>query len=316
MPPDFVKKMWIYFAVFSFLLSCRSTNRLESSSITKKYKNKFNRALRHLENKRYSQAAADFQALAGQTKKNSHDITHWSVLFNLGSAYEGLKNCKKAEDIFSRLLSKIKDDTAFEVRSLLRLHYAYECLGQPEKALTALQSADQKSYKLPLSSRLVEIPARFSILYAQLNDHVQSMKYQNQTFDGIKKIKSPIKGSLLIKRKGAELFFIMGRSFARPSYISLKPYLLALPLHQIYLIQSFLLQDPLWSPLAKEELINLYEKLWISYKKLPKNQKPLYKNKITKALGDLQRIALESENSKLNKLKTKIIDKALSQIRL
>ena len=163
---------------------------------------------------------------------------------------------------------------------------------------------------------MVEIPARLSIIYAQLDDHIQSMKFQNQAFNGIKKIKSPIKDPALLKSKGSEFFFIMGRSFSNPSYVSIKPYLLALPLHQIYLIQSFLLQDSFWSPLAKQELINLYEILWAVYKKIPKNQKSLYKNKITKLMGDLQRIALESENSQLNKLKTKIIDTALQKIRL
>ena len=304
-----------HFFIFLFLISCRSTNTPHSGMLSDQYKSHFNIALKHLENERYEQAVKGFSALANQTRNIPQDISHWSALFNLGSAYEKLKNCKKSEEIFSDLSAKIKNDNAFLARTLLRLHYAYDCLSQPEKALMTLKDVEQRAHTLNEISRAVEIPARFSILYAQLNKPTSSMKFQNRAFQGIKKIKSPIKDPQLLIKKGAEIFYIMGRSFSSPRHIQLKYYLQALPIHQIYLIQSFLLSDPFWTPLAQKELFLIYENLGKVYKKLSKNQKTLHKNKITKSLGDLQRIALESESSELNKIKTQIVDAVLAQIK-
>ena len=304
-----------HFFIFLFLISCRSTHTPHPGMLSDQYKNSFSIALKHLENARYSQAIKGFSALVHQTKNIPQDIAHWSALFNLGSAYEKMKNCKKSEEIFSDLSAKIKNDNAFLARTLLRLHYAYDCLSQPEKALVTLKDVEQKAHTLSELTRAVEIPARFSILYAQLDNLTSSMKFQNIAFQGIKKIKSPIKDPQLLIKKGAEIFYIMGRSFSSLRHIQLKYYLQALPIQQIYLIQSFLLSDPFWTPLAQKELFLIYENLWKVYKRLPKNQKSLYKNKITKSLGDLQRIALESESSELNKIKTQIVDATLAQIK-
>ena len=126
----------------------------------------------------------------------------------------------------------------------------------------------------------MEIPSRYSILYTQLNKKNESFNYQNKAFNGIKKIKSRIKDDRLLNEKGAQLFYLMGRSSSHPKYLQIKFYLNALPLHQIYLVQAMTLSHSTWSQMAQEELYSLYSNLWKAYEKLSKNQKLLHQNKI------------------------------------
>lgn len=268
-----------------------------------------------MENERYNQAIKGFETLIEQLKDQEKNMTYWSVLFNLGSTYEHTQQCQKAEKTYQQLLSLIKNNSTFEAQTLLRLHYVYDCLGQLEKSLTFLKDADKKSHKLNKISQLVEIPARFSILYMQLNKKNESFNYQNKAFSGIKKLKSPIKDSRLLDEKGSELFYIMGRSFSHPSYIQMDHYLKALPVHQIYLIQSILLSESFWSQLAQKELYSLYDKLLKAYLKLSLQKRSLYQNRIMESLRDLQKLSRESPSSRLKKIQIDIVDKTLDQIK-
>ena len=97
-----------------------------------------------MENERYTQAIKNFSLLEKELKNQPENISYWSVLFNLGSSYEHLRKCKKAEETYQTLLSHIKNDSSFEAQTLLRLHYMYDCLGQPEKSLTFLGKCRKK----------------------------------------------------------------------------------------------------------------------------------------------------------------------------
>lgn len=95
----------------------------------------------------------------------------------------------------------------------------------------------------------------------------------------------------------------MGRSFSHPSYIQMDHYLKALPVHQIYLIQSILLSESFWSQLAQKELYSLYDKLLKAYLKLSLQKRSLYQNRIMESLRDLQKLSRESPSSRLKKFK-------------
>ena len=292
-----------HLAFFLFCLSiasCTSAGKKtgSDSAVPAKYQKAFKTALNDLENEQYESAIKGFKNIA---QKEEQGFLHLSALFNVGSAYQKLKKCNDAQKVFSEISEKSKEDSIFKVQSLMQLHYAHECLGEPEKALNALKLAVKKEDQLNETSRLVEVPARLSILYAQMKQDSQSLVFRDKAFEGIKKIKSPIKDKRIVAQTAAKLFFIMGQSLVHPDSIKMNQYLLALPHYQIYLIQSYLLEDPLWSPQAKKELKSLYEKLWLAYKKLPKNKKMRHKNQIIKVIGDFQKIAKSSHSPKLNK---------------
>lgn len=293
-----------------FVVSCSSTgkNLQNTHTVHPRYKKKFKSALDNLESGRYQQAIAEFTALA---KKQKAGHLKWSALFNAGSAYLKLKKCPEAKNLLSRLVKQVSDDYNFKAQILLQLHYSYECLNEPHKALAVLKSTDERKSSLSEEVRLVEIPARFSILYAQIKNKKQALFFQNLALKGLKTVKSDIKDEATLKRTASKLFYVMGHSKVHEKHIKIHEYLLALPYYQIYLTQSFLLSDGVWSFQSENELKGLYSKLWTAYKKLPVHQKKIYKNKIIQSINNFQKIAHDSHSKELENLLSSIVKKAL-----
>lgn len=302
--------------LFVFLLllgSCSSAGKKSHQQLSNtKYQKEFKSSLENMESGRYRLAIEGFTAIA---KKQKTGHLKWSSLFNAGSAYLKLKKCHKSKTIFSDLIKQVSDDYNFKVQILFQLHYSYECLNEPRKALAVLKNVDKRKSSLSEEVRLVEIPARFSILYAQLRNKNQALFFQNLALKGLQTIKSAVRDEATIKRKASKLFYIMGHSRVHEQYIKISEYLMALPYHQIYLTQSFLLSDSVWSPQSEKELKSLYSKLWPAYKKLSANQKKLYKNKIIQSINNFQKIAHDSHSKELEKLLSSIVTKALNMMK-
>ena len=300
-----------------FLMSLSACSSVDKSSqkamsIPPKYKREFKSALDNMESGRYQLAVKGFEAIA---KKQKTGHLRWSSLFNAGSAYLKLKKCHKSRAVLSKLAKEVDDDYNFKTQILLQLHYSYECLNEPRKALAVLKDVDKRKSSLSEEVKLVEIPARFSILYAQIKNNNQALFFQNLALNGLQTVKSSIKDEVTLKRIASKLFYIMGHSRVHEQHIKIHEYLMALPYHQIYLTQSFLLADSVWSPQSKEELRNLYSKLWPAYKKLPANQKKLYKSKIIQSINNFQKIAHDSHSKELEDLLSSIVKKALNMMK-
>ena len=305
----------ILLLIFLLLLNaCSSADKRSQQklSIPPKYRMEFKSALDNLESGRYQMAIEGFEAIA---KKQKSGHLKWSSLFNAGSAYLKLQKCHKSKTVLSNLIKEVDDNYNFKPQILLQLHYSYECLNEPRKALAVLKDVDKRKSSLSEEVRLVEIPARFSILYAQIKNNNQALFFQNLALTGLQTIKSAIKDEGTLKRIASKLFYIMGHSRVHEQHIKIHEYLLALPYHQIYLTQSFLLSDSVWSPQSKEELKKLYSKLWPAYKKLPANQKKMYKSKIIQSINNFQKIAHDSHSKELENLLSSIVKKALSMMK-
>ena len=304
------------FLIIIFLLfnGCSSVDKKsqQSVSIPLQYQKEFRSALNSLERGRYQLAIEGFTALA-EKQKTGH--LRWSSLFNVGSAYLKLKQCERSKKVLSSLITEVDDNYNFKPQILLQLHYSYECLSEPHKALAVLKDVDKRKSNLSEEAQLVEIPARFSILYAQIKNKSQALFFQNLALKGLQTIKSSIKDEVTLKRTASKLFYIMGHSKVHEQNINIHEYLMALPYHQIYLTQSFLLSDSVWSPQSKEELKGLYSKLWPAYRKLSASQKKIYKNKIIKSINNFQKIAHDSHSTELERLLSSIVKKALSMMK-
>lgn len=293
-----------------FLSSCSSADKKAQKqlSVSPRLKREFKVAMDNLERGRYQLAIEGFESIA---KKQKTGHLKWSSLFNAGSAYLKLKKCQKSKTVLSDLAKQVDDKYNFKPQVLLQLHYSYECLNEPRKALAVLKTVDKNRYPLMEEVKLVEIPARFSILYAQIKNSNQALFFQNLALKGLQTIKSSIKDEVILKNTASKLFYIMGHSRVHEQHIKIHEYLLALPYHQIYLTQSFLLSDPIWSSQSKEELTGLYSKLWPAYKRLPEKQKKLYKGKIIQSINNFQKIARDSHSKELESLLSSIVKKAL-----
>ena len=301
-----MKIILIYF-ISLWMIACSTASKRASQEDQRasiKYRSEFQKSLRSMEEQQFALAIQGFQSIL------KNDIPKgpfkWSVLFNLGSSYLLNKKCVQSKDVLQSLVSQTNSKYKFRGPTLLQLHYAHECLGEIRQALAVLANAEKESS----SHQQIEIPSRYSILHAFLNDRKKALMYQSKSLRGLKMLKQPIKDRRILNKIVAKNFYIMGRSFIIPQHMKLDQFLNALPYHQIYLTQAFLISDPTWTPIAKKEIEDLYEKTFSSYKKIPFNKKSLYKGRLMKAINSLNKIAAESHNKKLKKIALKIIQKS------
>ena len=312
------------FLFFCFFIGSCSTGEKKSSSKllepSSAEKEEFQKALKYMENEHYKLAAEKFLDLSQRKaqKNPEHEYESFfysSARFNAGLSYFQIKECLKAKNIFTDLISKSDKNYKFKAQAFLYLHYSYDCLHEPHQALSALKNAEGRKKSLNEETQEVEIPARFSILYAQLKNKKQALMFQNRALNGLKKIKSPVKDPVILKQKASKLFYLMGRNYIKTSHISMDQYLLALPYHQVYLAQAFLLSDPVWSVESQKELENIYEKLWKAFQKIPREKKGVYKTKIIRILNNFQKMAQESQSKELEEILSDIVQKARSAMK-
>ena len=312
---NYIKITLVYFIAL-WMISCSTLSKRASEEeqlVSKKYSNEFKKALAFMEDQRFSLAIKGFQSILSQ--KIPSGPFKWSILFNIGSSYLLNKDCLDAKKTLQDLAYQTNNKYKFRGQVLLQLHYTHECLGETHQALAVLGSIEEENSQLSERVRQIEIPARYSILHASLGNRKQAFIYQDKALEGLKKIKQPIRDKKIVNELAAQSFYIMGRSFAHPSHVKLNHLLNALPYHQIYLSQSFLISEPIWTSLARKEINKLHEIVFTAYKKIPFNKKSLYKGSMMKTLNNFQKIANESQNTELKKILSHIVQQLYTVIK-
>ena len=295
------------------LISCSTASKEASEkdhNAAQKYNSEFKKSLTFMENGQFSDAIQSFQSILDQ--QIPPGPFKWSVLFNIGSSYLRSEKCLSAKKTLQDLASQTNSKYKFRGQVLLQLHYTHECLGETHQALAVLANVEKESSGLSEKIRWIEIPSRYSILNASIGNKKQALFYQNKALEGLKKLKQPIRDKNILNQMASLNFYIMGRSFAHPSHIQTERLLNALPYHQLYLVQSFLVADSTWAPIVKKEIHKLYQTVFASYKKVPFNKKSLYKGPLMKSLNTFQKIANESQNKELKKISSLIIKQSQS----
>lgn len=302
-------KFLLILCVVSLYSGCSissKSSKADSDQILSQQRENFDIHLKQLENNQFKKAAYGFEAIAQSTKKGPNQ---WASLFNASVGFLQIDQCQRAKVYLKQLLSNQKLFDAFKAPAYVQLHYAHTCLDETAQAIEALHKANSVSKNLSETARLVEVPGRLSILYIQSNNIKKALYYQNQALDGIRLLKASMKGQSLIETEVSKLFYIIGRYAESSSVRNLHNFLLALPYHQLYLTQSFIISRSRWPAKSKQELISLYEKLWQSYKKLPAKRRRGYKKQILSTLESFEKISKESKSNKLRLLSRQIIKK-------
>jgi hypothetical protein len=236
----------------------------------------FQRGMKALDEERYTEAARIFEKILVDSPAEEYDFV---VMYNLGAAHEGLKNCKSAADTYKSVAKGSAGKfPRLEVLALLRLSYAYECLGQNEKVIVALMDVRRRVKHLPEDAAKSEVPARLAAAYARMGNRKEGEKYFKQALQGVKFLQVKYKDSILLADRLSESLYFMGRSHVSENEFLRNPVaqVKGLELMQLYLLQAAELGSAKWSGRAVNEILGNYSRVWNFLEKLdaPENSDP------------------------------------------
>ena len=223
----------------------------------------FQQGLEYMDKGAYKQAAKAFEALQVANPHSQVDIL---TLYNAGSAYEGLKNCKKAIEYFKKTVHHAATNkmSQIEAQALLRLSHAYECLGRDDKVIATLETLrGKKQLKFPREVIAAEIPARIGGAYTRLGDKGLGDEFFKEAERGLQLLRDEKKDVYQQRDLLAKALFLMGQIHINQLPVK---YLRSLNRQQVYLLKSVELESQKWSTVSMVQLINIYDHLWNSIK--------------------------------------------------
>ena len=254
--------------IFSFnLIACTTqqkndeSERLKKEEAMEEARKTFEKATRFLDRERFDDAREILEGLVKDKPVTELDLI---VLFNLGFAYEGLGDCKKAGQRYRQVISMTnRRPSPLFGQALLRLSYAYECVGATELAISTLKRAEALDEEiLPLTVLKSEIPARLASHYAQLGQRKEALRYFQLADDGIIELQKAMRKKTDLIDQITRAYYLMGRVHVRQGRaITAKAYFEALQLQQTFLLRSAELSENKWSKLASQELKIVYDRV-------------------------------------------------------
>ena len=287
---------YLLFLSFS-LFSCFSPAK-KTVSFSSLQREKINHALKLAKNRDFLPAGRLYDELALSLKDPSSRIF---MLFNAGSAYKEAGQCKKALSRYRKLLDLSLKKPDFKARGLFEISSAYECLGDSELALISLKDVKSIQGSLPWELRQMALPARLAIAYARLKEMSPAKNQHSMALTKSLQAGKMFSSEKALNEKMSRMFYIMGRSYDPKSLLnktdSAGGFLRAFPYYQTYLLQSLLLENKDWSPLAKKELESLFDKLAFALSSIRKKDIAQYKQDLVQAINSAQAL-IKKEKSK------------------
>jgi tetratricopeptide (TPR) repeat protein len=255
-------KIWALMILAIYMSGCTHTPETVDESKADLTQTQFERGIKMLDQERYAEAEKIFNKILVQSPASEFDFI---ILFNLGSAREGRKDCAGAADTYKKIArASLGRFPRIETQSLLRLSYTYECLGQDEKAIVALLDVRRRAKFLHEDTVKAELPARLAAAYARSGNRPEAEKYFREALNGIKFLQVKYKESKKLADTLAESLYFMGRSNVSESEFLRQPIsqVRGLGLTQLYLLQSAELGSARWSRRAVDDIISHYELVW------------------------------------------------------
>lgn len=258
------KISWIVF-LLSVLVGCSSgpRNADETEQLTRDElaQKTFDKGLRALEKREYAEAAKIFDKMLVNQPATEFDVI---VLYNSGSAYEGLGRCEEAVTRFRKAVdSSRRKFKRVESQSLYKLSLMYECLNQDTKTIASLLEARKRGTVLTYEIRHAEIPARLASAYARIGNRKKALEYFTVASKALKTIVAKQDGHKQSETLGRTLYFMGQLSPSqREARVPTNTYLQGLSIQQPHLLQAIELGHPVWSKRALADLSLAYDNLW------------------------------------------------------
>lgn len=247
-----------------FLVSCSWFGRKEtpvSTAPSAEVMQTFEKANLHLDQEEYAEAARLYDKILKQNPATELDLV---ILFNSGTAYEGLKRCKTAAGRYRKLVRIASNRfKKIEARALLRLSYNYECLGNEARVISSLTDAWNRRKYLSVEKGRAEVPARLAAAYARLGNQKMARKYYLEAERGLKLVHGTVRSELDKRLILARTLFFMG-NVEDFSILAKRPdvFFDGMKQSQVYLLKSMEMNEKNWSGKSTDALSEIYRKIW------------------------------------------------------
>ncbi|MCB0420710.1 MAG: hypothetical protein KDD61_06925, partial [Bdellovibrionales bacterium] len=193
------------------------------------------------------------------------------VHFNLASARDGLGQCELAAKRYQKTARyAVKRFPQVEALSLLRLSYAYECLGLTSRAAVTLVDVYNRRKYLPKEVALAEVPARLAGSYAQLGNQKLADKYFKVAERGLGQLRNTRDTALARRELLAKTLFLMGKMKTDSiEKVGALKFMESMEYLQKYLLKSVEMGSVEWSVRAGNHLVDVYKDLWTQLNRDP-----------------------------------------------
>jgi len=217
----------------------------------------YEKGVKYLDDEDYEKAAEQFNTLLAKYPASPLNM---AMLFNAGAAYEGLKDCKKAGLSFRKIVRATNgEEPKIQALALVRLSYAYECLGADKKIITSLIDAKKREQYLDAPVKFAELPARMAGAYGRIGKPKMADKLFKQAEKGLYDLRDRTKTPQQQRDQLARAMFFMGRYWFKGFHIKNETNIFkTYEKSQSYLIRSVELDSPRWSPLSAQNLVEVY----------------------------------------------------------
>ncbi|MGZ3773534.1 MAG: tetratricopeptide repeat protein [Pseudobdellovibrionaceae bacterium] len=251
-----------FFLLFSFLLctSCAAVvhvakNENEDSEITN--------AEKLLQRNRFEEARILYKEFQGLHPNSKY---YQAARLGEAQAFQGLGRYKEAVDLERSInLATVSHQPEIAALAWYYMSFAFESLGEDEKAVAALHDAQKFSQYLEPPVGLVEIPARLAAAYGRQGLEKESHKYLSQVDQGIIKVRS-LKGYQSDKDWLGKAYVQIGSSSTNQlSAENFSDFVRGQKWVQLYLIKAMHLNDSTWSPKAQKMLQDTYRDLYTQF---------------------------------------------------
>lgn len=288
-------RMLLLSALFLALVSCGHSDKKDKKpSSAQETKKLYDDAMNFMQRENFKSAIRNFNIILNKYPSSQYEQL---VLYNLASSYESINDCNKAGVIYQKLVRTSQGNAPrTQAEALLRLSYVYECLGQDEKVIATLQDAYKRKNVLPIEVADAEIPARLAGAYARRGQHKLAKEYFEKARQGLKIVNNQVRTPNKKKQLLAKTFYLMGSyNQLEIQNIGLNKYIESLKTFQPYLLRAAEFTETKWSPLAIDEILYGYDKVWtVISKRKDQNNKKLVRS--------LEKVIVAINMLKLNRL--------------
>ena len=141
-----------------------------------------NIGLCHNQLKNYTEAFNNFKKAFEECGNKCQDLVKISGRFGMGVANFGMERYDEAITYFTESLeiSRTTKDTRYEAENLVYLGKIYIAQGKPNEAIRVLENSERIAKEHAYNELLIDTYRQFSVLYNQVNDHVNASAYQGK----------------------------------------------------------------------------------------------------------------------------------------
>jgi len=236
-----------------FLASCSFLSNKEPETGMQGRARLYQEGLRYMSHHQYQEALEKFEEVL---KKEAVGPEVTGSLFQSALALQGLERWEESLLRLRKYIS-LQDINPFQATAFYRMGLAYEAIGQEPKALAAFQDAMKREKNLTEETR-VEIQSRLANVYSRLGQSSEAEYWYKKSEENFLKLRKKFGN----RRPPwlAETLYNMGRVLLRKIHVESFAFdLRPIERSQEWLLKAIRVEDQKYSPLAAQELVEVYQ---------------------------------------------------------